>query len=54
MHTANLRQSIKGKYRVHLTDCLSPYSVAVKTHYDHGNSYNRKNSTGVCLQFLEV
>lgn len=30
--------------------CLSHSPIAVKTHHDHCNSYERKNLTGACLQ----
>ena len=39
---------------VHVCECISQYYIAMRRHYDHGNSYKRKHLIGACLQFQKI
>ena len=39
---------------VHVCECISQYYIAMRRHYDPGNSYKRKHLIGACLQFQKI
>lgn len=39
---------------LHVCECISQYYIAMRRHYDPGNSYKRKHLIGACLQFQKI